>query len=113
MRICPLSGRMNPASMRRVVVFPQPEGPRRATNSRSLMWSERSSTAVVSLYPFETLRRSTSAIALYATESRGDVLAVEIALRDDEQKQRREREKHAEYGGDGSLKARDERVEKH
>ena len=49
MRIWPRSGRMNPASIRSVVVLPQPEGPRRATNSRSLIASERSSTAVVSL----------------------------------------------------------------
>src|SRR2546428_532514 len=48
-----------------------------------------------------------------ASESRGDVLAVEITLRDDEEEQRWEREKHAEYGGDGPLEARDEGVEEH
>ena len=34
-RICPLVGASRPASMRRVVVLPQPEGPRRTTNSPS------------------------------------------------------------------------------
>src|SRR5690348_15035736 len=39
-------GCSSPAIMRRVVVFPQPDGPRNTTNSRSEIKSETPSTAV-------------------------------------------------------------------
>src|SRR5215218_3366004 len=45
MRIRPWVGSSSPATMRRVVVFPQPEGPSRAKNEPSGTVSERSRTA--------------------------------------------------------------------
>lgn len=44
-RISPLLGRSNPASIRSVVVLPQPEGPRKVTNSPCLMVRLKSFTA--------------------------------------------------------------------
>ena len=35
----PDAGSMNPVRVRRVVVFPQPEGPRKVKNSPSLTWT--------------------------------------------------------------------------
>src|SRR6185295_11704366 len=46
MRISPDVGRSNPAIMRSVVVFPEPEAPRKVRNSPAAISSERSSTAV-------------------------------------------------------------------
>src|SRR3954447_12209496 len=52
-----------PATMRSAVVFPQPEGPTRTTNSPSRISSDRSCTACTSLsYTFSTLSKITSAI---------------------------------------------------
>ena len=45
MVILPLVGVSSPAIIRRVVVFPQPEGPRRVTKALSAMTMLRSSTA--------------------------------------------------------------------
>src|SRR5579864_4105245 len=45
MRMRPASGRSNPASMRKSVVLPQPEGPKSAKNSPAAMSSETPSTA--------------------------------------------------------------------
>lgn len=42
---------MNPAIIRRSVVLPQPEGPRRKNSSPGLMVSERLSTAVAADLP--------------------------------------------------------------
>ena len=47
-RISPASGRSNPASMRRVVVLPQPEGPRIEKNSPGATSNDTPSTATVS-----------------------------------------------------------------
>lgn len=47
----PLVGSMKPAIMRRRVVLPQPEGPRRKKRSPGLMVSERLSTAVAADLP--------------------------------------------------------------
>ena len=44
-RICPSVGRSKPAIIRRVVVFPQPEGPRKVTNSPFLTSRLKSETA--------------------------------------------------------------------
>src|SRR5262245_55437452 len=45
-RISPDVGRSNPAIIRSVVVFPDPDAPRKVRNSPAAMSSERSSTAV-------------------------------------------------------------------
>src|SRR5579883_796325 len=52
-----------PAIMRNVVLFPQPDGPTRTTNSLSGMSRSMPRTASTSSYFFTTLRRETSAIA--------------------------------------------------
>lgn len=45
-RISPEEGRSNPAIIRRVVVFPQPDGPRKVTNSPRFTVKEKSETAL-------------------------------------------------------------------
>src|SRR5688500_16632356 len=69
MRIRPSVGCTNPAIMRRVVVLPQPEGPRREKNSPSSMRRLRRLTASTSLYVFRTSTSSTVA-TLYLRRGR-------------------------------------------
>src|SRR4029453_9533029 len=59
MKIWPAVGSSNPASIRRGVVFPQPEGPRRDRNSAGWTWSESASTAATSANLFVTSISST------------------------------------------------------
>src|SRR3990172_5650623 len=47
MRIVPVLGISKPATMRRVVVLPQPLGPRNETSSPCSTWRSKSSTATV------------------------------------------------------------------
>jgi len=47
-QISPASGARNPATRRKVVVLPQPEGPSSATSSPGFTSSERPSTAATS-----------------------------------------------------------------
>src|SRR5437762_2546914 len=63
MRISPSEGDSRPAMHRRVVVFPQPEGPRRTTNSLSWTSKSRFSTATVPSNSFRRPRISTLAMA--------------------------------------------------
>src|SRR5690606_28129644 len=60
MLITPAVGVSSPAIMRKVVVLPQPEGPRKVVNEPSGMVSWRSATAGVALPPyfFTTLSRT-------------------------------------------------------
>ena len=55
-RMSPASGSSNPATIRIVVVLPQPDGPSSVRNSPSRMSIERSSTAVTSPKRFVTPR---------------------------------------------------------
>src|SRR5689334_9476746 len=57
MKISPLVTLSSPASIRKLVVFPHPEGPSNTTNSPSSISSERSSTTVSSPYRFITLSK--------------------------------------------------------
>src|SRR4051812_34459005 len=59
MRIHPASGVSNPASMRRSVVLPHPEGPSRAKNSPRPISTETSSTATVAPKRLVTPRTAT------------------------------------------------------
>ena len=59
----PRSGSIRPATIRRTVVFPDPEGPRRVKNSPSRMLSDTSSRAATSPNVFETSRSSTIVLA--------------------------------------------------
>src|SRR2546428_12499209 len=60
--IVPDVSSISPATMLRVVVLPQPDGPTSATNSPSRMVIDTWSTARTSPYSFTTFSRSTSAI---------------------------------------------------
>src|SRR4051794_13318598 len=64
----PLSGSSSPASIRSAVVFPQPDGPRRTSSSRSGMSSDSPRTAAASVdcaaNCFQTSSYSTFAIGL-------------------------------------------------
>src|ERR1700730_11619105 len=53
-RICPVVGSSNPATIRSVVVFPQPDGPSSEKNSPRPMSSETLFTARWAEYSFET-----------------------------------------------------------
>ena len=64
MKISPAVGSSKPASIRRVVVFPQPEGPRRERNSAGCTWRERESTATTSAKRFVTSTSSTEPSSL-------------------------------------------------
>src|SRR5712692_10058265 len=64
MAMVPLLVSSSPAIMRSVVDLPQPEGPTRTTNSRSLMSRLMSLTAITWPYAFCTLVRTTSAMTL-------------------------------------------------
>src|SRR4051812_12014277 len=61
-RISPADGCSNPAIMRRVVVFPDPEAPSSVRNSPAAISNERSSTATNS--PKRLVRRSSSRIGV-------------------------------------------------
>jgi hypothetical protein len=61
MRISPEVGNSSPASIRSVVVLPQPEGPRSETNSPSLMVRSRPWTAVKPPKTLRTDAKTTSA----------------------------------------------------
>src|SRR5258707_15597424 len=63
MRISPAETSSSPAIIRSVVLFPQPEGPTRTTNSLSGMSRLILRTASTSSKRFTTLRNATSAIA--------------------------------------------------
>ena len=58
-RISPESGCSKPASRRRVVVFPEPLGPRIEKNSLFRIFNERWSTATVAPWRLVTSRMST------------------------------------------------------
>src|SRR6185437_11029555 len=58
--ICPLVGRSKPAIMRRVVVLPQPEGPRSVKNSPGGMRRSIASTATTSSKAFVSFWSATS-----------------------------------------------------
>src|SRR5882672_8992969 len=61
MRICPLVAISRPAMSRRVVVFPQPDGPRRVTSVPAATVNETSRTATTGPYALVTRRNSTEA----------------------------------------------------
>src|SRR6476620_1441455 len=63
-RISPEVGCSKPAIIRRVVVFPQPEGPRSEKNSPPGMWRSMPSTAVTSANCFLSLLNSISPCAI-------------------------------------------------
>src|SRR5690349_24816568 len=52
--MAPPLGAIRVATMLRIVLLPQPEGPSRATNSPSLMRNEASSTATISRSPWRS-----------------------------------------------------------
>src|SRR3972149_9416210 len=60
--ICPVVGISNPATIRKVVVFPQPDGPKKDTNSPFSMSRLKSFTANVSENCLETSERVRYAI---------------------------------------------------
>ena len=91
---CPLVGFSRPATHRRAVVFPQPDGPTRIMNSPSATSSDRSSSATVP--PGKTLftcSKTTSATSLSLQSGRRDP-ADEPPLGHEEQQQQR---KHAHH----------------
>src|SRR5690554_572118 len=55
MRICPSVGSSNPATIRSVVVLPQPEGPSKVTNSPGSTTNSAPFTAMTSAFPFTSL----------------------------------------------------------
>src|SRR5690606_21258089 len=63
----PESGSSNPAIILRVVVLPQPDGPRRAKNSPSSMVNDTSSTALNAAEP----RRSSNCLTRFLTSTAG------------------------------------------
>src|SRR5437773_9058465 len=82
----PRVGFSSPATHRRAVVLPHPDGPTRIRNSPSAIWSERSSRATVP--PGKALVRcsnTTSAIGGSALQPGGGDAADEIALGHEEQ----------------------------
>src|SRR5437667_11252393 len=75
-RIWPEVMLSSPATMRNVVVLPQPEGPTSTTNSLSLMSRLTSLTACTSSYFLLSARMTTSAmfLSLHRTGDAGDVV---------------------------------------
>src|SRR5882757_1920857 len=61
-RISPWEARSRPASIRSVVVLPQPDGPTSTMNSPSSMCSDRSETDAMSPKYFQTWSKSTDAM---------------------------------------------------
>jgi hypothetical protein len=61
-RITPVDGSMKPDIMRRMVVLPQPDGPRNEKNSPGLMWTVTWSTALKVPKSAQTPSRSTPAL---------------------------------------------------
>src|SRR6186997_303441 len=76
----PAVGSTRPATIRSVVVLPQPDGPRRVRSSPSAMSRDTSSTAVVVPYRFVMASRWTVAISRPPSQ---DVRALEVARAED------------------------------
>src|SRR5215468_7932634 len=69
--ICPSSGSTSPATMRRRVLLPQPDGPSRETNSPGAASSDTPSTAVTAPNDFLSRRTvSAGAVLLNADDAR-------------------------------------------
>src|SRR5215212_3381889 len=79
---CPAVGVSRPATMRSVVVLPQPEGPSRAKNEPAGMVSVRSSTATAAPKAFRrpTRRRSRGPCSCPATPSGTDHLLEQVLV---------------------------------
>src|SRR3954467_1561579 len=71
----PASGRSNPAIIRSVVVFPEPDGPSRVKNSPASMSRSTWSTATTSPYVLRTPRSRTSTAVELVASVRGSVSA--------------------------------------
>src|SRR6267378_392449 len=69
MSTSPASGATKPATVRRVVVLPQPEGPRRVKNSPGATSSDTPSSARVAPYRFSRPRSATSAARASLSEA--------------------------------------------
>src|SRR6185437_10874087 len=87
----------SPATMRKVVVLPQPEGPTSTTNSLSRIWRFTSLTACTSSNDLLRLRITTSAIAaspLDRAGEPGDVVLDEERVDDRDRNRAEERAGH-------------------
>src|SRR5437879_2315405 len=92
----PLVGKSSPATMRNVVVLPQPDGPSRLTNSPSAISRSRSRTAASAPNSLQSLLMETPAIGL-AFDSAGGETAGHVALQEDEDDD--QRQAHHDRGG--------------
>src|SRR5437899_2743756 len=98
MRMRPYEGRSSPASMRSVVVLPQPDGPTRTMNSPASRERFKSSTAVSAPKILWTPSNLTSASMSAPHRAAEAERAAEISGHEQVQDDHREREQQREHG---------------
>src|SRR5262245_36116383 len=95
MLMVPLVGKSNPASMRKIVVLPQPDGPSRLTNSPWSISRSRSLTASSDPNALQSLEMEMPAMSSRSAlaAARGEA-ARQVALQEDEDHDQRQAHHH-------------------